>query len=71
MFSDCMFHECQSGIIKEEKQQEQHSQKYLGLRGIWVAQLVEHLIPDFGSGHDPRVVGWSSSLGSRLDMESA
>ena len=28
-------------------------------RGAWVAQSVKHLTLDFGSGHDPRVVGSS------------
>ena len=25
--------------------------------GAWVAQYIEHLTLDFGTGHDPRVVG--------------
>ena len=42
------------------------------LRGTWVAQSVEHLTLDFGSGHDPRVVGFlglSSASGSMLSMD--
>ena len=38
---------------------------------VWVAQLVEHLTPDFGSGHDPRVMGWNPTLGSTLGVEPA
>ena len=30
----------------------------------WVAQLVEHPTPDFGSGHDPKIMGLSPALGS-------
>uniref|UniRef100_A0A667G4E3 Signal peptidase complex catalytic subunit SEC11 n=1 Tax=Lynx canadensis TaxID=61383 RepID=A0A667G4E3_LYNCA len=37
--------------------------------GSWVAQLVERLTPDFGSAHDPRVVGSSPALGSVLSIE--
>ena len=40
-------------------------------RGSWVAQLVKHLTPDFGSGHDLRVVSSSPASGSLLGMESA
>ena len=39
------------------------------LQGAWVAQSVECLILDFGSGHDPRIVGSSPDLGSVLSME--
>ena len=41
------------------------------LRGAWLVQLVEHPALDFSSGHDPRVVGWSPTLGSTVSMESA
>ena len=41
------------------------------LRGTWVAQSVEHLTLDLGSGHDPRVVGSSPTLGSTLTVEPA
>ena len=41
------------------------------LRGIWVVQSFEHLTLDFGSVHDPRVVGSSPVLGSALSVESA
>ena len=41
------------------------------LRDAWVAQLVECLAIDFGSGHDPRVVGSSPVLGSALNVEPA
>ena len=41
------------------------------LRGTWVAQWVERLTLDFGSGHDPRVIGSSPTLGSVLSMEPA
>ena len=34
-----------------------------------MAQLVEHLILDFSSGHDPRVVRSSPALDSVLSME--
>ena len=37
----------------------------------WMAQLVEHLTLDFGSGHDPRVMGSSPTLGSVLSMGPA
>ena len=36
-----------------------------------MAQSVKHLTPDFGSGHDPRVVGLSHMLTSALGMETA
>ena len=39
------------------------------VKGAWVAQSVEHWTPDFGSGHDARVVRLSPSLGSALSME--
>ena len=39
--------------------------------GPWVAQLVEQLTLDFGSGHDPRVMGSSPMLDSALSMEPA
>ena len=32
-------------------------ENYFG--GTWVAQSVEHQTLDFGSDHDPKVVGWS------------
>ena len=35
-----------------------------------MAQLVEHLTLDFGSGQDPRVVGWDPPLGSILGIET-
>ena len=38
-------------------------------RGTWVAQSVECLTLDCGSGHDPRVVGSSPTLGSTLSVE--
>ena len=34
--------------------------------GTWVAQLVEYLTLDFGSGHNLRVMESSSMLGSAL-----
>ena len=34
--------------------------------GAWVAQSSEHPTFDFGSGHAPRVVGWSPASGSAL-----
>ena len=40
-------------------------------RGAWVAQSVEHLTLDFGSGHDPRVMGLSPMLGLTVIMEPA
>ena len=36
-----------------------------------MALSVEHPILDFGSGHDPRVVGSSPALGSVLSIEPA
>ena len=36
-----------------------------------MAQLVEHLTLDFGSGHDPRVMGSSPMSGSMLSVEPA
>ena len=39
--------------------------------GAWVAQSFKCLTLDFGSGHDPRVVGSSPALGSALSMEPA
>ena len=33
-------------------------------RGAWVAQAVKCETLDFSSGHDPRVMGWSTVLGS-------
>ena len=44
---------------------------YRGLGGTWVAQSVKRLTLDFNSGHDSRVVGSSSTLGSMLSMEPA
>ena len=40
-------------------------------QGAKVAQLVEHLALDFGSGHDPRVVGSSPTSGSILYVKPA
>ena len=37
--------------------------------GTWVAQLAEHPTVGFGSGHDPRAVGWSPASGSTLSVE--
>ena len=36
-----------------------------------MTQLVKHLTPNFGSGHDLRVVRLSPTLGSVLGMEPA
>ena len=44
---------------------------FLKSGGTWVAQPVECPTLDFGSGHDPRVVGQSSASGSVLSMEPA
>ena len=41
------------------------------LRDTWVAQLVEPLTLDLGSGHGPRVTGSSPSSGSVLSVEPA
>ena len=38
--------------------------------GVRVAQLVEHLTLDFGSGHDFMIMRSSPVLGSALGMES-
>ena len=40
--------------------------KNLEGRGAWVAQLVQCLALDFSSGHDPRVMRLSPTLGSVL-----
>ena len=39
--------------------------------GAWVVQSVKHPTPDFGSGHDLRVVTWSPTLSSALGREPA
>ena len=36
-----------------------------------MAQSVERPTLDFGSGHDPRVMGSSPTLGSTLSMQAA
>ena len=41
------------------------------IQGTLVAQLVEHSTLGFGSGHDPKVLRSSPTLGSMLDAESA
>ena len=38
--------------------------------GVWVAQLVKHWTLDFGSHHDPRMVGSSPKPSSALNAES-
>ena len=38
-------------------------------RGAWVAHSVRHPTLDFDSGHDLRVVGLSSTSGSKLSVE--
>ena len=43
----------------------------IGYWGVWVAQSLEHLTLDFGSGHDLRVVRWSPMSGSVLCEEPA
>lgn len=40
-----------------------------GARAAWVAQSAERPTLNFGSGHDPRVVGLSLESGSALNME--
>ena len=39
------------------------------LRGTWVPQLAECPTLEFGSGHDPRVMGLSPASGSVLSLE--
>ena len=39
---------------------------YLFFQGTWVVQSVKHPTLEFGSGHDLRVMGHSSALGSPL-----
>lgn len=39
--------------------------------GVWVAQCNRHLTPDFGLGHDLRLLGSSPVMGSALSGESA
>ena len=46
------------------------SNDFLLLRCAWVAQSGKCLTPDFGSGHDLRVVRLSPVLGSMLIGES-
>lgn len=41
------------------------------VRGAWGAQLVEHLTLVCGSGHDCRLMGLSTVLGSVLSAKSA
>ena len=36
-----------------------------------MAQSVERLTLDLGSGHDPGVMGWSPASGCVLNMEAA
>lgn len=43
----------------------------LRMRGAWVAQLVKRPTLDFGSGHDPWVLGPSPTLSSMPSGESA
>ena len=43
--------------------------KNISFRGAWVAQSVESPTLEFGSGHDPRVVGLSPTSGSALSIE--
>ena len=45
--------------------------KIRDMKGACVAQSVESLILDFGSGHDLTVVGSSPVLGSSLSVEPA
>ena len=40
-------------------------------RGTWVVQSTEHLTLEFGSGHDPKVVGSNPVSGSVLNVEPA
>ena len=39
-------------------------------RGNWLAQLIEHLMLDFGSGHDLTVVILRPASGSMLGVEA-
>ena len=41
------------------------------VRGAWMAQSVAGSTLDFGSGHDPGVVGSSPALGSAVSVEPA
>ena len=41
------------------------------LRGAWVAQWLQYLTLELGSGHDPRVMRSSPVSGSTLSMEPA
>ena len=45
--------------------------KVMPCRSTWVAQLIECLTLDFGSGHDPRVIRSSPASGSVLSVEPA
>ena len=36
-------------------------------RGAWVAQLIEHVTPDFGPGHDLTVCGFKTHIGLCAD----
>ena len=42
-----------------------------GVRGGLETQLIERLTLDFSSGHDLRIMGWSSTLGPVLSTEPA
>ena len=44
---------------------------HIALRGAWVAQSFQQLTLDFSSGHDPKVVGSSPTLGSTLSREDS
>lgn len=39
--------------------------------GVWEAQSMEHPTRDFGSGHNPRVVGLSARWNSVLSVDPA
>lgn len=70
---DVGFHEVNdSGIAKNVFfDLEQFSLKNDVKRGPWGGQLVKHLILDFGSGHDCRVMGSSPVSSSAQGVEPA
>ena len=43
-------------------------ERKIGSRDIWVAQSVECPTPDFGSGHDLKLVRWSPKLHAQQSL---
>ena len=51
----------------KKRRQHQLNEELNSPGGTWVAQSVEHLTLDFGSGHDLTVCGFKSHVGLRAD----